>query len=102
MIPVIEPTISDKEKISFRLAAWLLLLKNQVSFSELEALPTVTDSSDVEEIIDYLVSHFDAEKVTEKIASWPILSWETVVKLRTPGKLPGLPKEILDKLRTNT
>jgi hypothetical protein len=57
--------------------------KKEVSFSELEALPTVKDEQDVEEIIEFLVSHFDAEKLTLKTSSWPILSWETVVKLKT-------------------
>jgi len=73
------------EKLSFKLAAWLLLKKKEVSFSELEALPTVKDEQDVEEIIEFLVSHFDAEKLTLKTSSWPILSWETVVKLKNPS-----------------
>lgn len=77
----IQAVVASSEKLSFRLAAWLLLKKKEVSFTELEALPTVKDEKDVEAIIDYLTSHFNAEKTTQKTASWPMLSWETVVKL---------------------
>ena len=77
----IQAVVASSEKLSFRLAAWLLLKKKEVSFTELEALPTVKDDKDVEAIIDYLTSHFNAEKTTRKTASWPMLSWETVVRL---------------------
>ncbi len=80
----IEALASNSEKLSFRLAAWLLLNKQEVSFSELEALPTVKDERDVEEIMEFLTSHFNVEKITRKKASWPMLSWETIVKLKTP------------------
>ena len=75
--------VASSENLSFRLAAWLLIKKKRVSFTDLEALPTVKNEKDVEAIIDYLTSHFDAEKITEKTASWPMLSWETVVKLNS-------------------
>jgi hypothetical protein len=74
--------VASKEKVSLRLATLLLLSKKEVSFSELEALPTVRDRSDVEEIIEFLTSNFDAEKITKKTASWPLLSWDTIIKLR--------------------
>jgi hypothetical protein len=79
----LDAVVASSEKLSFRLAAWLLLKKKQVSFTDLEALPTVKDEKDVQAIIDYLTSHFDAEKTTQKTASWPMLSWETVVKLNS-------------------
>lgn len=75
--------VATKEKLSLQLAAWLLLSKKEVSLSELEALPTVRDKADVEEIIEFLISNFDAEKITEKTASWPVLSWDTVIKLKS-------------------
>lgn len=78
----IDALVASSEKLSFRLAAWLLSQKKEVSFSELEALPTVKDEHDVQEIINFLTANFDAEKITKKTASWPILSWETVVKLK--------------------
>jgi hypothetical protein len=74
--------VASKEKLSLQLAAWLLLSKKEVSFSELEALPTVRDKSDVEEIVEFLISNFNAEKITEKTGSWPLLTWDTVIKLR--------------------
>jgi hypothetical protein len=85
MITLSNPNIltrENKERLTFQLAAWLLLHNKKVSFSELEALPTVEDKADVEEIIAFLTSRFDAEKVVVKTASWPLLSWETVVKLK--------------------
>lgn len=78
----IDALVASSEKLSFRLAAWLLIQKKEISFSELEALPTVKDERDVHEIINFLTTNFDAEKITQKTASWPMLSWETVVKLR--------------------
>jgi hypothetical protein len=84
MSVTMDALIASTEKLSFRLAAWLLLKKKEVSFSDLEALPTVNDEHDVEEIIEFLVSHFNVEKVTQKTASWPILSWETVLRLNNP------------------
>jgi hypothetical protein len=79
----LDAVVASSEKLSFRLAAWLLLKKQQVTFTELEALPTVKDEKDVQAIIDYLTTHFDAEKSTQKVASWPMLSWETIVKLNS-------------------
>jgi hypothetical protein len=75
---------TSTEKLSFKLAAWLLLKKKEVSYTELEALPTVTDEQDVEEIIEFLVNHFNVEKLTQKTSTWPMLSWETVIKLKNP------------------
>ena len=59
-------SIGTYTQISFKLASLLLLKKKEVSFTELEALPTVKNEADVEEIIDYLTSHFNAEKTTLK------------------------------------
>jgi hypothetical protein len=75
---------TSSEKLSFKLAAWLLMKKKEVSYSELEALPTVKDEQDVEEIIEFLVNHFNVEKLTQTTSTWPMLSWETVVKLKNP------------------
>lgn len=90
MITLSNPNIltkENREKLSLQLAAWLLQRKKKVTFSELEALPTVESRADVEEIIDFLTSHFDTEKTTVKTASWPMLSWETVIKLKDSDSL---------------
>jgi hypothetical protein len=88
MITLSDPTVltrENREKLSFQLATWLLKCNKKVTFSELEALPTVESRAEVEEIIDFLTSHFDTEKTTVKTASWPMLSWETVIKLKDFG-----------------
>jgi hypothetical protein len=82
MIKTTNALVASKEKLSFQLAAWLLEKKKEVSFSDLEVLPTVRNKGDVEEIIDFLISNFDVEKVEEKTSSHPMLSWETVLRLK--------------------
>lgn len=69
-------------------ASGLLLENQQISYTEIEALLSLegceSDDTTVENVLAFLSKRFNAERVTRKTSSYPILTWEPYLQIPMP------------------
>ncbi len=59
----------------------LLKYKGEISVDEIEAIPFIKES-EVDAIVNWLISNYDVEIITQKKKSNPFLEWVKVIKLK--------------------
>ena len=76
--------MSTIETIGYRLAGALLIHNGELSIEDIQAMPFLTQPSDADNIIKFLLGMFDAEIYQKKISSYPTPQWEQIIRLRSP------------------
>ena len=70
------------EKIGLKLASALLLHKGELSIKDIRSMPFFTDPNQIATVTQFLIKTFNAEIYSKQVASFPILEWEQIIRLK--------------------
>ena len=72
----------DKTELLFRLAGSLLKEQRELSLEDIRAIPLVETQENLNEVVNYLLTEFNAELIQRSVTKDPFLRWERVIRLR--------------------
>ena len=79
---MIQRTNDDATKAAISIAASMLKQKGELSLSDIQAIPFLSNSHQVEDVVEYLVNHLHGRIYQKKVSSRPISRWEQIIELR--------------------
>jgi hypothetical protein len=74
--------VVDKQGLLFRIAATLLCERRELPVEDLRAIPLVDSQQTLSEVVNHLLTEFNAEVVQRSVTNKPFLRWEQVIRLR--------------------
>jgi hypothetical protein len=73
---------TEIENIGLKIAGILLLKNGEISVLELKSLPFFSSQEQIDSVVNFLVTNFDAEISSKRIYKYPIPYWEKVIKIK--------------------